>query len=94
VDPGDALGVHPGEGEGDQGADVPALGGVAVVAEAAHQLRPGAGDPGEVPAGLPGGAGEPVSGDGRDDQVERVGGVAAVRPGVGQRPDDVQELRH
>ena len=82
MDPDDVLRMQPGEGEGDQCAKVAALCGVAVVAQAAHQLRPGAGDADEVPAGLPGGTGEPVSGEGWDDQVERVGRVAAVRTRV------------
>jgi hypothetical protein len=39
------VGVHPAQVGGDPGADVAALGAVAVVAEPGHQLGEGAGDP-------------------------------------------------
>ena len=86
------LRVEPADLQGDHRAGVAALGEVAVVAEAAHQLDPGAGDPAVLPAGLAGRAGEAEAGDGRDHQVEGVRRVAAVRARVGQRVDHVEEL--
>ena len=75
----DMLGVDAAEFRGDERADVAALRAVAVVAEAAHQLGPGPGDPVGVPARLGERAGEPEAGERRDHDVEGVGGVAAVR---------------
>ena len=80
---------------GDGGALVAALGDVAGVAEAAHQLRPGARDAAGVPAGLDvGSRGEAVAGQRRQHQVERVLGRAAVRGRVGERADDPEQLDH
>ena len=64
---------------GDAGALVAALGDVAGVAEAAHQLRPRLRDAAGIPADLGGLAGEAVAGQGRQHQVERVLGGSAVR---------------
>src|SRR6185437_15382829 len=59
----------PGDDEaelaGDRGAPVAALRAVARVAEAPHQLIPGAGDAVYVPSGVPRGPGEPKAGDRR-----------------------------
>ena len=66
---------------GDAGAHVAALGDVARVAEAAHQLGPRPRGAAGAPAELRRLAGEAVAGHGRQDQVERVLGVAAVRVG-------------
>ena len=56
----------------DDGAHVAALGDVAGVAEAVHQLRPGASGAAGVPTELGRLAGEPVAGQGRQHEVERV----------------------
>ena len=77
---------------GDGGAHVAALGDVAGVAEAAHQLRPGARHPTRVPAELGRLAREAVAGQGRQDEVERVLGPATVRGRVGERADGIEQL--
>ena len=77
---------------GDGGAHVAALGDVARVAEAVHQLRPRACDAAGLPAELGRLAREAVAGQGRQHQVERVLGGAAVRGRVGQRADGLQQL--
>ena len=77
---------------GDGGAHVAALGDVAGVAEAVHQLRPGLRDAADVPAELGRLAGEAVAGQGRQHQVERVLGAAAVRGRVGERADGLEQL--
>jgi hypothetical protein len=89
----DVVGVGSAHLRGDERAPVAALRPVAPVAEAAHQLDPGPGDPFGGPARLGGRSREAVAGDRRDHQVEGVGGVAAVRRRIGQRPDDLEELR-
>jgi hypothetical protein len=77
---------------GDDGTHVAALGDVAGVAEAVHQLGPGAGDAGGVPADLGRLAGEAVAGQGRQHEVERVLGASAVRGRVRERVDDLEQL--
>ena len=77
---------------GDGGAHVAALGDVAGVAEAVHQLRPRLRDAAGVPAELGRLAGEAVAGQGRQHEVERVLGVAAVSGRVGQRADGLEQL--
>ena len=62
---------------GDEGAHVAALGDVARISEAVHQLRPGLRDAAGVPAELGGLAGEAVAGQGRQHEVEGV--LRAVR---------------
>ena len=74
---GDVLGIAPGEGDRDRRAPVAALGDVALVAEPAHQLRPGVGDPLDSPAGRGRLAAEAVAGQRGHDHVE---GVAASPP--------------
>ncbi|SFK76976.1 hypothetical protein SAMN04488085_103376 [Geodermatophilus ruber] len=76
---------------GDAVAHVPSLGDVAVVAEAAHELRPRARRAAEVPAGLGRRGGEGVAGQGRQHPVERVLGRAAVHGRVRQRADGVDQ---
>ncbi len=76
----------------DECTHVAALGDVAGVAEAGHQLRPGARGAAGVPAELGGFAGEAVARQGRQHQVERVLGGAAVGGRVGQRADALQQL--
>ena len=77
---------------GDGRAPVAALGDVARVSEALHQLRPGARDAVGVPAGAGRLAGEAVARHGRDDDVEGVLGAAAVRGRIRERTDDLELL--
>ena len=77
---------------GDLGAYVASLGDVARVAEAVHQLRPGACDAAVLPAELGRLAREAVAGQGRQDEVERVLGGAAVGGGIGQRAYGAEQL--
>ena len=77
---------------GDEGTHVAALGDIAVVAEAAHQLRPRACGAGGLPAELGRLAREAVARQGRQHQVEGVLGGAAVGGRVGQRADGLEEL--
>jgi hypothetical protein len=77
---------------GDGGADVAALGDVARVAEAVHELVPGVGDAAVLPAEIGRLAGEAVARQGRQHQVERVFGGAAVRGRVGERADGLEQL--
>ena len=76
----------------DEGTHVAALGDVAGVAEAVHQLRPRASGAGGVPTELGRLTGEPIPGQGRQHEVERVLRASAVRGGVGQRTDRIQQL--
>ena len=76
---------------GDEGP-VAALGDVARISEAVHQLRPGLRDAAGVPAELGGLAGEAVAGQGRQHQVERVLRLSAVRGRVGERADGLEQL--
>ena len=93
VDAEQPLGCLAAHRVGDAGAHVAALGDVAGVAEAAHQLRPGPRDAAEVPAELGRLAGEAVAGQGRQHEVERVLGAAAVRGRVGERADACRAAR-
>ena len=76
----------------DEGTHVAALGDVAGVAEAVHQLRPRACGAAGVPAELGRLAREAVARQGRQHQVECVLGGAAVSGRVGQRADGVEQL--
>ncbi len=78
----------------DEGTHVAALGDVAGVAEAVHQLRPRACGAAGVPADLGRLAREAVAGQRRQHEVERVLGASAVRGRVGQRADGLQQLDH
>src|SRR5918997_1942029 len=88
------LGFDAGQHPGDAGAHVATVGAVALIAEAAHQLRPCPGDARHVPARLPHRDGEPVARQRGRDDVEGVGRVAAVGARVGQRSDDAQKLHN
>jgi hypothetical protein len=79
VDAGQPVGRLAAHRVGDGGAHVAALGDVAGVAETAHQLRAGAGDPADVPADLGRLGGEAVAGQGRQHEVECILGLSAVR---------------
>ena len=76
----------------DEGTHVAALGDVAGVAEAVHQLRPRACGTAGVPTELGRLTGEPITGQGRQHQVEGVLGGAAVSGRVGQRADGLEQL--
>ena len=79
----------------DDGAPVAALGAVALVAElGGHEVVEGVGDAGGAPAALLRFAAPAEAGDGGDDDVEGVRGVAAVGGGVGEGPDEFEELKH
>ncbi len=92
VDADQPLGCLAGHRVGDAGAHVAALGHVARVAEAAHQLGPGSCGPVQVPADLGRLAREAVPGQGGQDEVEGILGAAAVRGRVGQRAGGVDQL--
>lgn len=92
MDADDPVGVDAAQLAGDSRAPVAALGAEPLVAEACHQLDPRVRDATRLPAGLVGRAGEPESGNARQDHVEGVGGITPVRRRVRQRTDDVQEF--
>ncbi len=75
MDADQPLGRQAAHRVGDRRADVTALGDVAGVAEALHQLRPGLRDAAGPPAELGRLGRESVPGDGRQHEVERVLGV-------------------
>ena len=77
---------------GDRSAHVAALGDVAGVTEAVHQLGPGLPDAAGPPAELGWLAGEAVAGDRRQHEVERVLGASAVRRRIGERADRLEQL--
>ena len=77
---------------GYAGALIAALGDVAGVAEAVHQLRPGSRDATGVPADLLRLSREAVAGHGRNHDIERVLGAPAVRGRVGERAYDLEHL--
>ena len=78
----------------DERTPVAALGDVAGVAEALHQLRPGSGHALGAPAGARRLSGEPVARHRRDHDVECVFGLPAVSDGIGQRSDELDLLEH
>ena len=86
------LGRLAGHRVSDDGSPVAALGDIAGVAEAAHQLRPGLPNASRVPADLGRLTREPVAGYRRQNQVEGVLGVAAVSGRVSERADGVEQL--
>ncbi len=88
----DPAGSYPADERADEGAHVPTLHAVALVAEPVHQLGERGGGAAVRPAGLGQRTGESVARQRRDDQMEGVGGVAAVRRRVGERADHVEEL--
>ena len=77
---------------GNGGAPVAALGDVAGVPEALHQLSPGASDAVGTPAPVLRTAREAVAGHRRDHEMEGVRCACAVRRGIGERIDDLQLL--
>ena len=62
------------------------------VPQTVHQDDPGARDANRVPAGLGRLSREPVAGQGRDHEVEGVGGARPVFRGIGERVDELQLL--
>jgi hypothetical protein len=83
-----------GQVVGDGGALVAALGDVARVAEAAHQLRPCLRDAARVPADLGRLGREAIAGQGRQHEVERILGGTAVRDGVREGADRLEQFDH
>ena len=79
---------------GDGRAPVAALGDVAGVAEALHQLRPGSRDAVGAPAGVRRLAGEAVARHRRQDEIERVLRASAMRGRIGERADGLEQLEH
>jgi hypothetical protein len=77
---------------GDHRAPVSPLRHVLRIAQPRHQHGPGSGDALHAPAGLGGLAGKAVAGKCRAHQVEGVLRNAAMRGGVGQRLDHLEEL--
>ena len=94
MESGHRFGITFGEQRREQRADVTALRHVAVVSKLGHQLPERRGHDPAGYATAVGRPGETEAGQGGDDEVERVGRIATVRPGIGQRPDDVEELAH
>ncbi len=82
----------PRHGAGDGGTPIAALGDVARIPEALHQFRPDSRDVVRVPPGDSRFAGESVAGDGWDDDVEGIGGVASVCSWVRKWADDLDEF--
>ena len=79
---------------GDAGAYVTALGHVAGVAESTHELGPGPRRPTQIPADLDRLAGEPVSGQGGQHEMEGILAAAAVSGRVRQGADRVEQFDH
>ena len=63
-----------------------------LVAQPAHQLGEGVGDPPDIPATLTRRSGKAIPRQRGRDHVDGVAGVAAVRCGVGQRLDNLVKL--
>jgi hypothetical protein len=92
VDAEQPVGRLPAHQVGDGGPHVAALGDVAGVPEAVHQLRPRLRDVARVPADLPRLSREAVAGQRRQHEVERILGVTAVRGRVGERANRLEQL--
>jgi hypothetical protein len=86
------LRVSAADLRGDHRPGVVARGAVALIAQAAHQRGPGGGGAPRAPAPVLQRGRERESRKRGNDQVERDRGNSAVRPWVGQRADQVQEL--
>ncbi|MCY1231635.1 hypothetical protein D9M72_440920 [compost metagenome] len=81
------------EGVADDGAPVTALRDIAVVAEPFHQRVPDHGDPLRIPTGRGWFLRKAEAGDRGNDKMECVLNLAAMSGRVGQRGDDVQQLK-
>ncbi|GHB17721.1 hypothetical protein GCM10010392_52740 [Streptomyces clavifer] len=90
VDGHDPVGVVEPEVSAHVTADVPARRAEPGVAEDAHEFGPQTGDGDGVEGRPDGPVGVPVARHVRHDDVERVGGVAPVRAGVGEERDDLR----
>ncbi|HEY2264927.1 MAG TPA: hypothetical protein VGI96_20055 [Streptosporangiaceae bacterium] len=90
MDGRDPVGVVQREVAAHAAADVPADGTEPLVAQAVQQPGPQARDGDRVERRAGRAVGVPVAGHVRHDHVERVGGVVAVRPGVGQQRNDLR----
>ena len=87
-------GVRLGDGAGDDGPPVTALGDVAVIAEPCHEARPLRSDLFRAPTGSGGFAREAEAGKRRAHHVKGIFRLATVLARVGERLDDLQELDH
>jgi len=92
VDTDEPIGSLPAHRVGDDGAYVAALGDVAGVAQAGHELGPRLGEAGGVPTELGWRGREAVPGERRQHEVKGVLGATAVRGRVGERADDLEQL--
>ena len=93
VDAAQVAGVGGAQTRADDGAPVAALRAVALVAElGGHEVVERIRDAGGAPAPLAWLAAPAEAGDGGDDDVEGVGGIAAMGGGVGEGADEVEEL--
>jgi hypothetical protein len=88
----DAVGVKASQLRGEHRAEVTAVRAVELISQPLHQLGEGDGDAVQVPARAVRRGREPEAWDRRHHHVERVRGVAAVRPRVGERADELDEL--
>ena len=90
---GDQLGRRDqGHLFGDERSPIAALRDVPVVSEALHQHDPRPRDARRIPAGFGRLAGKAVARHRRDHHVERIRCGSAVRSGIGERVDDLQQL--
>ncbi len=92
VDAGDALRLREAELERDRRSPVAALGAEAFVAKRRHEARPEAGDPMGVIPRSRAGVRKADAGQGRNDDVERIRRVAAMRRRVGQQGKNAPHL--
>ena len=92
VDADQPVGCQAAHRVGDLGAHVAPLRDVPGITQAPHQLRPRLSDTEGAPAELGRLVGEPVAGDRRQHEVERVLSAAAVRGRVGERADRLEQF--
>ncbi len=94
MDADQPVGMGDGELHADRRPPIATLGGEPVVAQRRHQRGKAVGHLGDAEAALSGLEGQAVAGQGRGDDGERVGRIAAEPRRVGQARDDVEELEH
>src|SRR5262245_7660209 len=89
----DAVGgILDADAGGDQRSPISPLRGVALVAQARHELRPSRGDFLTAPSGPRGFVRKPVARKGGAHDVKRVFGITAVCGRIGQRLDHLVKL--
>ncbi len=86
------VGMAMAEEGSDEGTDVCPLRGKAPIAEPVHQYRPQVGNIGMEHARLGERTGKAETGQGRDDHVESICRIAAVRRRIGERADNLAEI--